>query len=276
MLIELKLSCFCQQLIRCTTASYLNRLSNELKSKNEFPFPSSNPLYNRCNTGNSQTPGFAIPVQLCLIGVMTCQDDDSNKQQNSSQLSRAFDAIGGDRMRLTLPSASTRLAAFQHTFGALSIGLDNEASQFLPELSASATWAFGQSFIDVSQRLRALLDGNDSDLATKQNVLSAFDFVGSNQVRSSTGNTSSLSVMSTTSGSTSSDLFKSVGGNIEAKLAIEDALALNPKKRRLLSLFGLQAPTGVLLYGPPGTGTFLLLCIVLIANTFVLNEVFLR
>jgi ATP-dependent 26S proteasome regulatory subunit len=84
------------------------------------------------------------------------------------------------------------------------------------------------------------------------------DFVASNTVRSSAGAKSSLSITSAASSSTSNDLFKTVGGNNEAKLALEDALALNPKKRRLLSLFGMNAPTGVLLYGPPGTGKTLL------------------
>ncbi|EED91148.1 regulatory protease, partial [Thalassiosira pseudonana CCMP1335] len=52
--------------------------------------------------------------------------------------------------------------------------------------------------------------------------------------------------------------FSSVGGNVDAILALEDALALDPKKRRLLASFGLDPPTGVLLYGPPGTGKTLL------------------
>ena len=50
-------------------------------------------------------------------------------------------------------------------------------------------------------------------------------------------------------GSTKAVTFSSVGGNVEAKLALEDALALDPEKRHLLSKFGLQTPTGVLLYG---------------------------
>jgi SpoVK/Ycf46/Vps4 family AAA+-type ATPase len=53
-------------------------------------------------------------------------------------------------------------------------------------------------------------------------------------------------------------LFDSVGGNTEAKQAIEEALAPDPEKRRLLRTFGLSPPTGVLLYGPPGTGKTLL------------------
>ena len=39
---------------------------------------------------------------------------------------------------------------------------------------------------------------------------------------------------------------------------MEDALALDPRKRRVLSAFGLSPPTGVLLFGPPGTGKTLL------------------
>jgi SpoVK/Ycf46/Vps4 family AAA+-type ATPase len=54
------------------------------------------------------------------------------------------------------------------------------------------------------------------------------------------------------------DLFGSVGGNTEAKLALREALALDPKRRKLLSSFGLSPPTGVLLFGPPGTGKTLL------------------
>ena len=54
------------------------------------------------------------------------------------------------------------------------------------------------------------------------------------------------------------DIFSSVGGNAEAKLALEDALALDSRKRSILSAFGMSPPSGVLLYGPPGTGKTLL------------------
>ena len=52
--------------------------------------------------------------------------------------------------------------------------------------------------------------------------------------------------------------FASVGGNLKAKLSLEDALAFDPAKREMLARFGLSPPTGVLLYGPPGCGKTLL------------------
>ena len=40
-----------------------------------------------------------------------------------------------------------------------------------------------------------------------------------------------------------------MSGNTDAKLALEDALALDSEKQRLLSTFGMRTPTAVLLYG---------------------------
>ena len=56
------------------------------------------------------------------------------------------------------------------------------------------------------------------------------------------------------SGDKSESLFRVVGGNQEAKAALEDALALDPGRRRLLSSFGLSPGTGILIDGPRGTG----------------------
>jgi ATP-dependent 26S proteasome regulatory subunit len=95
-------------------------------------------------------------------------------------------------------------------------------------------------------------------LATKAELKKAMDVVEGILMKSSASATSSTSSLSTAYSSSTDLGFSLVGGNKEAKLALEDALALNPKKRRLLNLFGLQAPTGVLLYGPPGTGKTLL------------------
>ena len=55
-----------------------------------------------------------------------------------------------------------------------------------------------------------------------------------------------------------SNPFDKIGGNKEAKIALEDALALSKSKRIRLARMGIGAPIGVLLYGPPGTGKTLL------------------
>eukprot|EP00804_Cyclotella_cryptica_P016169 CCRYP_005668-RA/>CCRYP_005668-RA protein AED:0.02 eAED:0.02 QI:256/1/0.75/1/0.66/0.5/4/0/935 len=237
--------------------SYVNRLSFSLKNKNEFPFPSTSSLYNRSGLDSSRSPGFALPLGLCLIGVMTC-NDDRNKTQTGSQLSKALDTIGGGRICLSLPSEWARLSAFYHAFRSLDIELDEEATHFLPEFTESKSWAIGRSFLDVARELRSLVEISGRRLATKTDLKKAMDVVDGIQTKSSASGTYSTSSLSNCNSSSTDLGFGLVGGNKEAKLALEDALALNPEKRRLLSLFGLQAPTGVLLYGPPGTGKTLL------------------
>ena len=54
------------------------------------------------------------------------------------------------------------------------------------------------------------------------------------------------------------NFFEMIGGNHDAKRALEDVLAIDKRKQLILSKFGLSLPTGILLYGPPGTGKTLL------------------
>jgi ATP-dependent 26S proteasome regulatory subunit len=112
--------------------------------------------------------------------------------------------------------------------------------------------------MNVATRLCLLVERSGSALASKTDLQKAMALVESNLIGSTRIKTS-FSISNTLSKSScSNDLFKSVGGNNKAKLALEDALALDPKKRQLLSVFGLNAPTGVMLYGPPGNGKTLL------------------
>jgi SpoVK/Ycf46/Vps4 family AAA+-type ATPase len=149
-------------------------------------------------------------------------------------------------------SATTRRLAFQTAFERVGVSLSSEASNRLPILAASAVSARGRAFSDVARRLKQLGKGKSQvsllDLKTALLVLQ-------------NGSSSASKVEFTGSEPESADcaqLFESVGGNMNAKQAIEEALALDPKKRRILRTFGLSPPTGVLLYGPPGTGKTLL------------------
>ena len=129
-----------------------------------------NPFYNV--KGRS---GFFFPVKICIVGIVTCDDDGGRKAAKIGTSSRSvLDVLGTNRIRLPTPSMI-------------------------------------------------------SDLNVKS------------QHPSST-----------------KPLFETIGGNHDAKKALEDVLAIDTKKRHILSKFGLALPTGVLLYGPPGTGKTLL------------------
>jgi len=219
-------------------ASYLNRLSYSLRDKKEFPFPSLNALYNiRSGRGYS---GLTLPLSFCLVGVIT--------NTNDKIFHNALDALGGGRFYVPLPSTKTRCAAFEHAFDCAGVRLDTEARESLPKLAASATWANGGAFVDVEKRLSSEYETSKRDL--EKAMSSRYDAPNS---RADDQSAASFPNMGDTTSSLSS-----VGGNFDAKLALEDALALDANKRRLLASFGLHAPTGVLLYGPPGTGKTLL------------------
>lgn len=219
-------------------ASYLNRLSYSLRDKKEFPYPSLNTLYNiRCGGGYS---GLTLPLQFCLVGVIT--------NTNDRIFNNALDALGGGRFYVPLPSTKTRCAAFVHAFDCARVRLDNEARESLPKLAASATWANGRAFLDVAKRL------SSEDETTKRDLERA---ISSRNVAPNS-RTDDQSAVSFPNLEDTASTLSSVGGNFDAKLALEDALALDVKKRRLLASFGLRPPTGVLLYGPPGTGKTLL------------------
>ena len=178
--------------------------------------------------------------------------------------------------RLPSLTSTTRLSAFQWAFRKENVKLAPDAEQKLPFLAASAVWARGPVFQRIARQVRwhqlatsnkslgnsSLTISGGSVVATTRVVESVFAKVGI----STGGNTTGCNVQflpeerddGDNITTTSDDLFASVGGNKEAKIALQDALALDPSRRKLLLSFGLSTPTGLLLYGPPGTGKTLL------------------
>ena len=236
-------------------AAYLNRVSFSTKTRNEFPYPSNNPLYNVCgHPGSSSSSGFTLPIGICLVGVTTCTESNTK----GSIFQSALDAVGGGRFRVNLPSAATRVSALEHAFDMCGVRVAEDAKQLLPELAASATWACGGAFIEIARKLHSkiLESGGSSHLASAHELKAALSRGGGRSKAEATPYTADFPSVS--SAKAKAVTFSSVGGNVEAKLALEDALALDPTKRLLLAKFGLQLPTGVLLYGPPGTGKTLL------------------
>ena len=149
---------------------------------------------------------------------------------------------------MPLPSASARLLAFEHAFEVFGVNLTIEAKEILPELAATLTWASGSAFLDIAMNLSSEMKRTGVSLASEQDLRNAMRRRrGQSKADSAATDFPSLSKKAA-----NTVTFSSVGGNEEAKLALEDALALDPTKRQLLAKFGLPLPTGVLLYGPPG------------------------
>ena len=61
--------------------------------------------------------------------------------------------MGGGRFRIPLPTAVTRLSALEHSFKVSGVILTKDATDALPELAATATWASGSAFLDIAMKL---------------------------------------------------------------------------------------------------------------------------
>jgi SpoVK/Ycf46/Vps4 family AAA+-type ATPase len=253
-------------------ASHLRALTGSLQRLHEFPFPLLNPLYNHSSSSSSSAGGEGgtgggrvLSVRLCLIAIVTCPEDGWRKTGESSTI---LDTMVGGRYRLPSLSAKTRLAAFSGALKqeSLNLQLDDTAMARLPVAAASAAWAKGSAFRRVATKLREIVkDKSDPEthIVTTQDLERALAWIKNDsadfaqvsfQAQEDSTSSSSSSLQSV--GNTS--LFESVGGNTQAKVSLEDALALDPNKRRMLARFGLSPPTGILLYGPPGCGKTLL------------------
>lgn len=236
-------------------ASYLGKISTTMERSQAFPFPIKNTLY---NAGTSN--GMVLSVNLCLVGIVTCPDDGWRSRQNGMAASSTIgatilDSLQGGRFRLPSLSSETRWKAFSKAIEAANIRLDDLAHKRLPVLAASAAWAKGSAFRRLAGILMAHESARETETICKKDLERAFAIVQSNSTDFANVTFQSAT---TDEGADGEERFASVGGNLQAKKALEDALALEPKKRQLLARFGMSPPTGILLYGPPGNGKTLL------------------
>ena len=234
---------------------------HSIKTRKTFPYPTKNPLYNI--KGNN---GYVFPVKLCLIGIVTCDDDGGRKAAGTSYtMATVLDSLGESRYRLPSPSIEGRYNIYLRLFEKSKIELSADAKEDLMSLAASMPIVKGRAFLEIRKRLIQTIDrrmSNKPELGRTVNLdelNAAFkqgsgDLGGNLRVSSSTAKDPNSSAKRNKLDTT----FSSIGGNVEAKRALEDALAFDDKKRRLLAKFGLSPPCGVLMYGPPGTGKTLL------------------
>jgi SpoVK/Ycf46/Vps4 family AAA+-type ATPase len=234
-------------------ASLLMNLSKSLKEKQEMPFPKRSHLYNI--NGNH---GSVLPVHVCLVGIVTCPDDGFKREGSSSSFGRSIlESMVAGRYRVPDLTAGTRLSALQYALRKESIKLDKELEEKLPFLAASAVWLKGGLFAKVARRLDRLRRTKDcpSQSITHQDLVSVLANLSKTSASSSTAAT--ISTIEFNAQSTSNG-FDSIGGNDEAKKTLCESLMLDPVKHKIFIRLGLKPPTGVLLYGSPGTGKTLM------------------
>lgn len=216
--------------------SYIDRLSNTLHRNHEviFPYQQQAMFYNYSGIQG----GYVLPVRCCLILVSTVPNEES--------LTKLLDQFSGIKAYKLPPlSGATRFNALQHAFSRAAVKLNTEMQQQLPLLSASAVNLQGQHFHQIAEYMKQGCKGEVATVTTFQEAMSVVCPC------STAGSKVQFVKRATNEGAT---LFGTVGGNVEAKAALEDALALDSRQE----LVGIYPPTGVLLYGPPGTGKTLL------------------
>jgi len=239
-------------------ASYLKMLVLSLKYRQEFPFPTKNPLHNVAGKH-----GYVLLVKVCLVAIVTCPDNgwrlSSQTAGGGSGSTCIFDVLPVGTYRLPSLTAATRLGAFRWAFAREEVSLTKRSRDRLPSLAASATWGGGNLHISVARMLRQRLDKCKRKEATIQDLKAVFDSVGSC--------TSGLSLLSMEeldededdrTGDEMHDPFAFIGGSSAAKEALRDALTLDATKREMLQRMGIDPPIGILFYGPPGCGKTLL------------------
>lgn len=248
-------------------ASYLRKITSSMQRHCEFPFPIKNALYNSSPGSVSLgggDGGHVLSVKLCLVAIVTCPDDGWRSSHKNSGAGADYsvgcsilDCMIGDRYRIPMRTANTRLQAFSAAFAKEGLSLEPSCAARLPAAAASAAWARGSAFCTVARRMRSMLD-NSSGQATKAATAHVLDR-GLAWVKTGNSEFACVDFQAVKRKPDSGPSFlESIGGNVQAKLTLEDILAIDPIKRGMLSKFGLSPPSGVLLYGPPGCGKTLL------------------
>ena len=212
-------------------ASYLHKLTCSIHTQHQFIYP-SNILYN-CNSSK----GFVIPLNICIVGVLTCHEKEYPHKN-----------VLGDDIYIPLQvSKSTRLRALKLSMRKWNVELGQEALHELNKVAALSVSANHAFFDDFGRILRFIL--KDQDIATGHDIQTCFAFLNKK-----TKSTSIQEVIlhSNESKSPAEIMKENIGGNVTAKIALLDALAINKKQQLRLKQFGLSPPLGILLYGPPG------------------------
>ena len=262
-------------------ASYLRKITSSMQQHFEFPFPVKNPLYN--SDCSKFSGGQVLPVRICLVGIVTCPDDgwkatSRSQSQGATSSSGGIDidgagsiftslGVGGDLFRLPMLTDRGRLLALKSFFSSRGLKLDDEkVVAKLETIAGSVQWVKAGIFQNLASRLSLIVNkkGSKTSSVDTKDLDELFDSVRLEQSGVPSSPFSSLSgdVQENTrrqeAYEASASHFVSVGGAVRAKAALEDALALDPLKMKVLKQFGLRPPSGVLLYGPPGTGKTLL------------------
>lgn len=170
-------------------------------------------------------------------------------------------SLVGGTYRVQPLIARTRLRAFSYAFEKCQILLDDSAKSTLPLAAASAAWAKGAAFGKAARNLELIVQeksGVSFMVASAQDIKMALSVAKSGSSQFGEVSFQGTQEEQMAPNAKGRSYFESVGGNVEAKIALENALALDPRKRRILSKFGLSPPIGILLYGPPGCGKTLL------------------
>lgn len=214
--------------------NYIRQLTRNLQHEQEILFPTGQVAYYNW----LGTQGYALPVQFVLVAIVTCPD---TALAGTSIMNAA-------RYRLPSLTAETRFQALVTAFRKAGIIASTELKSQLPLLAASASWMRGGDFLRIATWLSKQempVTVNAFQTAIKKfrfgkDGLYSIQFLGSSDVTEH------------------KNWFASVGGNQQAIVALEDAMAVNSEFRQRMMDVGIAPPCGVLLYGPPGTGKTML------------------